>query len=227
MSCPSADDELRPISTAVDTMAERLVLTVYCCLLLVRTVAAIPRRLPCVDCSSNSTSGKGGFADSMHYFALDFNKSSSTCPSNPAYSQFDIPNSPLALGLSIRHGLKAEAIELCLQSAAAWLNAQPKTATMTGPGFSWKDVAGAEFYIAHADGTLIWQDVVDVVRGLKIWELGSAMRRPVEKEVSYSVIKKLSGTAIGQGYLVRYEHPPPPPDVGASPQISHVSVSRR
>ncbi|KAL9131264.1 MAG: hypothetical protein Q9217_000751 [Psora testacea] len=191
---------------------DKISATILClCLLSLMAVTALPIEFPCPDCPAKFRTGHSNTTSSTASTPLNLIDSSSSCPSNPAYSRFDIPNSPLVLELTVRNQLKPEAIRLCLESAEEWLNGQTKSAAMTGPHFDWKDAAGAEVYVASARTRLIWQNVADVVRGLKLYELGSSLHRPVQMEVSFSVTVKSSGHEIGHGHLVRYDQPPAPP----------------
>ena len=206
-------------------MDKSFALIAYLPLLLARLVVGIPIDIPRTDFSSNKTIGKDDLPILINRLPLNLTGSPSTCPSNPTYGQFDIPNSPLSLDLELRDALKAEAIDFCLTAAAAWIEGQTKSATMKEPNLDWKDVAGAEFYIAPTSAPLTWQNVADVVRGLKSYQLGSVTQKPVNMEASFTVVTKSGNEMIGQGYLVKYERPPLPPSVGGLVQTSQNPTS--
>ncbi|KAL9105055.1 MAG: hypothetical protein Q9163_000068 [Psora crenata] len=188
------------------------------CLFWLPAVTAIPIDLPCKDCLSGTEIGHSNATSNVFPYTGSLTSAWSGSFPNPAYSVFNIPNSPLSLELTVGNPLRPEAIRICLDSAAVWVNGQTQSASMSWPDFDWKDIAGAELYIVPARTPLIWQNVADVVRGLKLYELGSHTHRGVQMEASFDIIIDATGQLIGQGYLVRYEHAPAPPSVDTSLQ---------
>ena len=179
----------------------------------VNLVTAIPLSRPCLGCLPDATIKERASTNSTVHLPLSFTSLKAAVPSNPGYSQYDIPRSPLSLELQVRNSLHREPISYCLTSAAAWVAAAVKTAQVPSAGFPWKDNAGAKLFIKPFKDALTWQDVADVIRGLKVWELGDAERPPVMMEASFAIKETATGERVGSGFLVKYQAPPLPPSV--------------
>ena len=127
-------------------------------------------------------------------------------PSNPEYEEYPIPNSSLTLHLTLHLSLNRVAMEACLLSASVWIQAQyPQSAGMLTRDFEWKDRTGALFYINSLSKRLAWEDVGNVLRGLKLdlWDQGRYLN------VAFTVEERTTKTIIGVGRLEEYVPPKP------------------
>ena len=100
---------------------------------------------------------------------VGFGQSGSLCPGN-SFQRFEIPNSQLALLFEFEGQLQLSDVKGCLVSAGAWLSAQRKTAVIPEDEFTWPD-GPVELEVKGVPGNKVtWQNVIDVVEGLKIIE---------------------------------------------------------
>ncbi|KAL2045180.1 hypothetical protein N7G274_002261 [Stereocaulon virgatum] len=127
-------------------------------------------------------------------------------PSNPEYEEYPIPNSSLTLRLTLHLPLDRVAMKACLLSASVWVQAQyPQSAGMLTRDFEWKDATGALFYISSLSRRLAWEDVGNVLRGLKL-DLVDQKRY---LNVAFTVEERTTKTLIGVGRLEEYVTPKP------------------
>ena len=119
--------------------------------------------------------------------------------------RFEIPDSPLSLLFEYEEQLHLSDVKDCLVSAGAWLNAQTKTDPIPGSGFSWPDGPVKLEIKKGTAGDVTWQNVVDIVRGVKKIEYESYLEY---KAVNFDVQTGDScGPIIASGNLRRYQAP--------------------
>ncbi|KAL2051895.1 hypothetical protein ABVK25_007810 [Lepraria finkii] len=131
--------------------------------------------------------------------------------SNPVYEEYPIPNTSLTLHLTLRLPLNRIAMEACLLSASVWVGAQfPQSASIPKRDFEWKDHTGAMFNINSLSKRLTWEDVGNVLRGLKmdLYDQGRYFT------AAFTVEERTTGMIIGAGSLEGYVPPKPPVSSG-------------
>ena len=135
-------------------------------------------------------------------FHVSLNSTSSPLLS-PQYERFDIPNTSLALHLSLLEALHADAMHACIQSASVWVGHQRQSASMQQRDFDWKDSAGAVFYVESLSRRLTWEEVNEVLQGL----MQSLYDREKYLEASFTIEDREDQQIIGKGGLKKYTPP--------------------
>ena len=145
-------------------------------------------------------------------FPLNFSSNNTSVVLLPTavYEEYKIPNTHLTLHLTLLGTLGRDAMEACLTSLTSWLSAMRQSANMPTRDFHWKDPAGAAFFIESLSKRLTWQNVSDVLQGLR----GDLYNEKRYFQSIFSVEDQQTGQFIGQGHLWEY-NPPLPTGVAA------------